>query len=105
MDRFLNGVWRDDTGSGLLSAEWLFLVAILAIGLVTGLVAMRQALLSELVETADALLALNQSYADAPLSRTCEASTAASTASDTTNSISSSSVTASTSIINQAACD
>jgi len=102
--RHLVKLWNDDCGSGLLTGEWLFLFAILVLGLITGLVAVRQALLSELIETAQAILALNQSYSFSGQSN-CESSTAGSSASDTTNTISDASVSASTASINQPPCD
>jgi hypothetical protein len=74
------------------------------IGLVTGFVAVRQALLSELIETAQAILALNQSFSFSGQSN-CESSTAGSSASDTTNTINDFSVNASTASINQNPCD
>jgi hypothetical protein len=97
-------LWNDDCGSGLLTAEWLFLFAILVLGIITGLVAVRQALISELTETAQALLALNQSFSFSGQSN-CESSTAGSSGSDTTNTINEASVAASTASINQAPCD
>jgi hypothetical protein len=97
-------LWRDDCGSGLLTAEWLFLFTILVLGLISGLVAVRQALISELVESAQALLALNQSFSFSGQSN-CEASTAGSSASDTTNTIGEGSVAPSTADISQTPCD
>ena len=97
-------LWNDDCGSGLLSAEWLFLFAILVLGIITGLVAVRQALISELTESAQALLALNQSFSFSGQSN-CESSTAGSSASDTTNTIGEGSVAASTAAISQTPCD
>jgi uncharacterized membrane protein len=104
MGQFLVRVWNDDRGSGPLTGEWLFLFAILVLGLITGLVAMRQALLSELAETADSLMSLNQSY-DPSGQSNCQSSTAFSSASDTTNSVSFGGVGVSTTMINQAPCD
>jgi len=97
-------LWNDDCGSGLITAEWLFLFVILVLGLISGLVAVRQALLSELIESAQALLALNQSYSFSGQTN-CEASTAGSSASDTTNTIGEGSVSASTAAISQTPCD
>jgi len=97
-------LWNDDCGSGLLTGEWLFLFAILVLGLISGLVAVRQALISELVETAQAILALNQSYSFSGQTN-CESSTAGSSASDTTSTILEGSVSASTATINQSPCD
>jgi len=97
-------LWNDECGSGLLTGEWLFLFAILVLGTITGIVAVRQALLSELIETAQAIMALNQSYSFSGQTN-CEASTAGSSASDTTNTIGEASVSASTAVINQTPCD
>ena len=97
-------LWNDDCGSTLVTSELLFLFAILVLGTITGLVALRQAVISELTETAQALLALNQSYSFSGQSN-CESSTAGSSASDTTNTITESSTAASTATINQSPCD
>ncbi len=107
----LRKLWNDDGGSGLMTAEWLFLFAILVLGVISGLVAVRQALISELVESAQSILAINQSYSFSGQSN-CEAITGGSSAvdidlTDTTNltGISNGSVGASTAIINQVPCD
>ena len=97
-------MWNDDCGSTLVTSEILFIFAILVLGLISGLVALRQAVLSELIETAQALMALNQSYSFSGQSN-CESSTAGSSASDTTNTISDVSVAASTAAISQTPCD
>ena len=97
-------LWNDDCGSGLLTGEWLFLFAILVLGLITGLVAVRQALLSELVETAQAIMALNQSYSFSGQTN-CESSTAGSSASDITSTINVASTAATTASISQSPCD
>jgi len=104
-------LWNDDGGSGLITAEWLFIFAILVLGVITGLVAVRQALLSELVESAQAVLAINQSYSFSGQSN-CEAITGGSSGididlTDSTNFLffNNSSVPASIGIISQAPCD
>jgi hypothetical protein len=97
-------LWNDDCGSGLLTAEWLFIFAILVLGLISGLVAVRQALLSELVETAQAIMALNQSFSFSGQSN-CESSTAGSAASDTNNTIGEASTNATPAVISQTPCD
>jgi len=97
-------LWNDDCGFSANTVEWLFMIAILVIGLITGWVAVRQALLSELTETAQAILALNQSFSFSGQSN-CESSTAGSSASDTTNTITEASTNASTATINQNPCD
>jgi len=97
-------LWNDDCGSTLVTSELLFLFTILVLGLISGMVALRQAVLSELVETAQALLALNQSYSFSGQSN-CESSTAGSAGSDTNNTINESSTAASPAIIAQTPCD
>ena len=99
----LRKLWDDDSGA-LIATEWVFLASILILGIITGLVALRQALISELTETAQAILALNQSFSFSGQSN-CESSTAGSSGSDTTNTIIEGSVAASTASINQAPCD
>jgi hypothetical protein len=100
----LRELWNDDCGTGLLAAEWLMFFTILVLGIITGLIAVRQALISELTESAQALLALNQSFSFSGQSN-CESSTGSSSASDTTNTILEGSVGASTAFINQTPCD
>ena len=96
-------LWNDDCGA-LIATEWVFVVTILILGIITGLVAVRQAVISELTETAQAILALNQSFSFSGQSN-CESFTGGSSASDTTNTIGEASVAASTASINQAPCD
>jgi hypothetical protein len=101
----LRNLWNDDNGSGLLTAEWLFIFAILVLGIIAGLVAVRQAILSELVESAQALLAINQSFSFSGQSN-CEAITAGSSAVDVSFfTIRNGSTTATGSIIAQTPCD
>ncbi len=97
-------LWNDDQGAVIVTSEILFLFTILVLGLITGMVALRQAVISELTESAQALLALNQSYSFSGQSN-CESSTAGSSASDTTNTIGEGSVGASTASISQTPCD
>jgi Flp pilus assembly pilin Flp len=97
-------LWNDDEGAALVVSEILFIFAIVVLGMITGLVAVRQALISELTETAQALMALNQSFSFSGQSN-CESSTAGSSASDTTNTIGEASVAASTAAISQTPCD
>ena len=77
---------------------------ILLLGSITGLVAVRQALISELTESAQAIMALNQSFSFSGQTN-CESSTAGSSASDTTNTIGEGSVVPSTAAISQTPCD
>jgi hypothetical protein len=99
-------LWDDDGGSTLVTSEIVFLFAILVLGLITGLVALRQSVISELVETAQALMALNQSFSFSGDSN-CESATPpdGSSASDTTNTIGEGSVSARTAAIAFTPCD
>ncbi len=97
-------LWNDDCGSTLVTSEILFLFTILVLGIITGLVALRQAVIVELTETAQALMALNQSYSFSGQTN-CESSTAGSSASNSTHTIGEGSVAASTAFINQTPCD
>ena len=62
------------------------MTSLLVVGTVSGLVAVRQALVSELTETANAIMALDQSYSFSGQSN-CESSTAGSSFSDGVDSI------------------
>jgi len=96
-------LWNDDCGA-LIATEWVFVATILVLGAITGLVAVRQAVVSELTEFANATMALNQSYSFTGQSN-CQATTAGSGASDANNSISDSSSQPTNSIVDQTPCD
>ena len=66
-------LWKDDCGA-LIATEWVFVATILVLGSITGLVMVRQAILTELSDFANALMSLNQSYAFTGQSN-CEAQT------------------------------
>jgi len=83
MRRLLQRLWDDD-GGALIATEWVFVATILILGIITGLVAVRQAVISELTEFANAVMALNQSYSFAGQSN-CLASTSGSSAVDSSN--------------------
>ena len=85
-------LWNDDCGA-LIASEWVFVATILVLGAITGLVAVRQAVIAELHDYANALVALNQSYSFSGQSN-CESSTAGSSFSDGLDSIMVSSVAA-----------
>jgi hypothetical protein len=78
-------LYKDDCGA-LIAAEWVVVATILVLGIITGLVAVRQAAIAELHDFANALLALNQSYSFSGQSN-CESSTAGSSFSDNRDSI------------------
>ena len=83
--RQLIRLWQDDCGA-LIATEWVFVATILVLGLVTGLVAVRQAAITELEEFANAVLSLNQSYSFSGQTN-CQSSTAGSAFSDTCDSV------------------
>ncbi|HZT81007.1 MAG TPA: hypothetical protein VFA26_12320 [Gemmataceae bacterium] len=82
---FLLTLWKDDAGA-LIATEWVFVATILALGVITGLVAVRQAAIAELTDFADAVLSLNQSFTFSGQSN-CESSGAGSAFSDFCDSI------------------
>ena len=85
MRQMMLKLWKDDCGA-LIATEWVFVATILVLGSITGLVAVRQAVISELTEFANALLSLNQSFSFSGQSN-CKSSTAGSRAIDVCDSI------------------
>src|SRR5262245_60060811 len=66
MKNVLVRIWKED--DGVLSFEWVLLVTLLTIGIVSGVAAARDAIIDELGDVAQAMLALDQSYTiDFPL--------------------------------------
>jgi Flp pilus assembly pilin Flp len=66
MKKVLSRMWKEE--DGVLSFEWVLLVTLLTIGIVSGLSAARDAIIDELGDVAQAMLALDQSYTiDFPL--------------------------------------
>jgi Flp pilus assembly pilin Flp len=61
MQKLLTRLWRDDAGA-IIASEFLFVVTILVIGIIVGLANVRDAVVTELSELANALLALSQGY-------------------------------------------
>lgn len=61
MKNLFRRLWNDDQGV-MITFELLFLFVILTLGLIGGWTALRNALDAELTETAQAILALDQSY-------------------------------------------
>jgi len=78
-------LWNDDCGA-LIATEWVFVATILVLGAITGLVAVRQAVITELEEFANAVMSLDQSYSYSGQSN-CQSSTAGSAATDQNDSI------------------
>jgi Flp pilus assembly pilin Flp len=60
MRKVVGQMWKED--DGVLSFEWVLLVTLLTIGIVGGLAAARDAIIDELGDVAQAMLALDQSY-------------------------------------------
>jgi hypothetical protein len=88
----------------VLTAEILLVLTILVIGLIAGLVALRQAFLTELGDIANAFLTLNQSYSFAGQSN-CVSSTAGSFQFDFCDSIVTRRTDANCFGFNELACD
>lgn len=66
MRSYMRRIWKDD--DGVLTFEWILLVTLLTIGIVGGLANARDAVVDELGDVAQAMLALDQSYSiDFPL--------------------------------------
>lgn len=62
--------WREE--DGVLTFEWILLLTMVTIGIVSGLSTVRDAIISELDDVAQAMLALDQSYSiDYPLLSVC----------------------------------
>jgi hypothetical protein len=53
-------MWRED--EGVLTFEWILLITVLVIGVVGGLSAVRDAVITELGDVAEAMISLDQSY-------------------------------------------
>src|SRR5947209_5927619 len=70
MTNLLRKLWNDDRGA-IITIEFLFFVTVLIIGLVVGLTALRNAIVTELEELANAILALSQGYSVGGLSGCC----------------------------------
>ncbi|HZT81259.1 MAG TPA: hypothetical protein VFA26_13605 [Gemmataceae bacterium] len=61
VEAIVKELWGDDVGA-LLATEWVVVATILVLGIIPGLVAIRQGNLAELTDVSNALLSLNQSY-------------------------------------------
>ncbi len=83
---------KDEAGF-VVSAELIFIATLLVIGLVAGWVAIRNSVVSELTEVAQAIGSVDQSYSFNGRSN-CASMTAGSAATDTYNSLQSGAVAA-----------
>jgi Flp pilus assembly pilin Flp len=61
MRQWMIQLWKDDRGA-ILSIEYLLFASILIIGLVVGLAALRNAIITEFQELGNAILAINNSF-------------------------------------------
>ena len=60
MKNLLFRVWKEE--DGVLTFEWVLLVTLLTIGVVGGIAGVRDAIIDELGDVAQAMLSLDQSY-------------------------------------------
>jgi Flp pilus assembly pilin Flp len=60
MKQLMQKMWRED--DGVLSFEWVLLVTLLTIGIVSGLTGARDAIIDELGDVAEAAQGIDQSY-------------------------------------------
>jgi Flp pilus assembly pilin Flp len=66
MKNTLTQVWKEE--DGVLTFEWVLLVTLLTIGIVSGLAGARDAIIDEFGDVAEAMLALDQGFTiDFPL--------------------------------------
>src|SRR6266852_7908590 len=70
MKHLMAKLWNDD-GGALIATEFLFIATILVIGIIVGLTSVRAAVNIELTNLADAILALNMSFAFSGQSGCC----------------------------------
>jgi hypothetical protein len=70
MSKLLRKMWSDDRGA-LIATEFLFVATILVLGIIVGLVAVRNAVVTELSEFANAVLALSQGFTISGLTGCC----------------------------------
>lgn len=60
MQKILAHVWSEE--KGVLTFEWILLITVLVIGIVGGLSAVRDAVITELGDVVEAVVSLDQSY-------------------------------------------
>ena len=82
MRQLMLRMWQDDSGA-LIATEWVIVATILVLSLVVGLKAVESAVEGELIDFANAVSSLNQSYSFGGSSGCC-ASVAGSAFSNTT---------------------
>jgi hypothetical protein len=87
-----------------LAAEFIFMYTMLAVGVVSGLTALRQAMVTELTECANSIMSLSQSYSFSGQSNAL-AWTAGSSAVDSSGSISGARASAAAPAISHVPCE
>jgi Flp pilus assembly pilin Flp len=60
MKHFLSRVWNEE--DGVLSFEWTVLASLLTVGVVSGIASVRDAVIDEMGDVAQAMVSLDQSY-------------------------------------------
>ncbi len=81
MANVFSQMWNDDAGY-IISTEMLLIFVILVLGLIAGMANLRMAIVNELTESGNAIMALNQSYTISALSG-CSGTSGASNSTDT----------------------
>ena len=64
MNSLCTRIWNED--QGVLSFEWILLITVLTIGIVGGLSAVRDGMITELGDVAEAVISMDQSYTILP---------------------------------------
>jgi Flp pilus assembly pilin Flp len=80
MRNVMKKLWQDDAG-WIISVEMILIFTIVSLGLIVGLTALRNALVDELTEVANAITAIEQCYSWSGLSN-CSSSVCGSAATD-----------------------
>jgi Flp pilus assembly pilin Flp len=70
MIELMKQLWNDD-GGAVIAIEFLFFITILIVGIIAGLVGVRAAVVAELTELANAILALSEGYSFSGLIGCC----------------------------------
>ena len=60
MNKRLRQIWSEQ--DGVLSFEWVLLLTLLVIGIISGLAGARDAMIDELADTAEAVVSFDQSF-------------------------------------------
>jgi Flp pilus assembly pilin Flp len=85
MRQLFSRLWKDE--DGIVALEYLLVATIIGLGLISGITAVRQAIVTELVELAAAITNINQAYSYVGFS-VCIAQTGGAQATDSVPTIS-----------------